>query len=178
MNKRIKKLRKTLDLTQQEFASRIGSVQNTITGYETGRRTPSNQVISLICKTFNVSETWLRTGEGEMFVPESNETLGALIQERGLSNREYILVERFLELRPEIRDGILEYCTKVAEDLKRADEQEIMQARCETATYRREMEQQSREARAREEARLLREQADAIEQGQGKSSAFLATKEA
>ena len=71
MNDRIKKLRRELDLTQQEFAARIGSVQNTITGYETGRRTPSNQVISLICKEFHVREEWLRTGEGEMFRKKS-----------------------------------------------------------------------------------------------------------
>lgn len=63
----IKALRKALRLTQQEFAARIGSVQNTITGYETGRRSPSGQVISLICKEFGASESWLRTGEGEMF---------------------------------------------------------------------------------------------------------------
>lgn len=68
MNDRIKQLRKQLNLTQQQFAERIGSVQNTITGYETGRRLPSNQVITLICKTFNVNEQWLRTGEGEMFI--------------------------------------------------------------------------------------------------------------
>ena len=66
---RIKDLRKALKLNQSEFASRIGSVQNTITGYETGRREPSNQVITLICREFGVSETWLRTGEGEMFTP-------------------------------------------------------------------------------------------------------------
>ena len=50
MELRIKALRKALGLTQQEFADKIGSVQNTITGYETGRRTPSNQVIALICE--------------------------------------------------------------------------------------------------------------------------------
>ena len=69
MNNRIKELRKQLRLTQQQFAERIGSVQNTITGYETGRRVPSGQVIALICREFGVNETWLRTGEGEMFAP-------------------------------------------------------------------------------------------------------------
>lgn len=68
MHERIKKLRKALSLTQQEFAEKIGSVQNTITGYETGRRAPSGQVIALICREFNVNEVWLRTGEGEMFM--------------------------------------------------------------------------------------------------------------
>ena len=69
MQTRIKSLRKALGLTQQEFAEKLGSVQNTITGYETGRRVPSNQVIALIVREFNVSEVWLRTGAGEMFTP-------------------------------------------------------------------------------------------------------------
>lgn len=70
---RIRELRKALKLNQSDFASRIGSVQNTITGYETGRREPSNQVITLICREFDVNETWLRTGEGEMLQPISRD---------------------------------------------------------------------------------------------------------
>lgn len=68
MKERLKKLRKTLDLTQQEFADKIGSARNNIAGYETGRRSPSAAVISLICTKFNVNENWLRTGSGEMFI--------------------------------------------------------------------------------------------------------------
>lgn len=67
MNERLKKLRKTLDLTQQEFADKLGSTRDNIGGYETGRRNPSVAVISLICTKFNVNETWLKTGEGNMF---------------------------------------------------------------------------------------------------------------
>lgn len=68
MKERLRKLRKTLDLTQQEFADRIGSARDNIAGYETGRRNPSVAVISLICTKFNVNEDWLRTGNGEMFI--------------------------------------------------------------------------------------------------------------
>ena len=69
MNERLKKLRKTLDLTQQEFADKVGTPRDNIGGYETGRRKPSDAVISLICKTNfppkgKVNENWLRTGEG------------------------------------------------------------------------------------------------------------------
>lgn len=71
MNERIKKLRKALDLTQQDFANRLGTTRDNIAGYETGRRSPSVAVISLICREFDVSETWLRTGEGDMFVSMS-----------------------------------------------------------------------------------------------------------
>jgi transcriptional regulator with XRE-family HTH domain len=71
LNERIKKLRKALDLTQQDFANRLGTTRDNIAGYETGRRSPSVAVISLICREFDVSETWLRTGEGDMFIPMS-----------------------------------------------------------------------------------------------------------
>lgn len=61
---RIKKIRKKLNLTQEEFSKRMGTSRNNIAGYEIGRREPSNAVISLICKEFGVNEAWLRTGEG------------------------------------------------------------------------------------------------------------------
>lgn len=73
MNERLKKLRKTLDLTQQEFADRIGSKRNTIAKYETDTNAPSAAVISLICREFNVNENWLRTGEGDIFLEMSRD---------------------------------------------------------------------------------------------------------
>lgn len=72
MNERLKKLRKVLDLTQQEFADKIGIARGNIGSYEVGKSAISNAVISLICKTDfpkgRVNENWLRTGEGEMFL--------------------------------------------------------------------------------------------------------------
>lgn len=67
MEERIRKLRRSLDLTQQEFADKLGVARNNIAGYEIGRRSPSDAVVSLICAKFSVNEEWLRTGEGEMF---------------------------------------------------------------------------------------------------------------
>lgn len=64
---RIKELRKAKGLTQFEFADRLKVSRSNIASYETGKNELSSAVISLICRTFSVSETWLRTGEGEMF---------------------------------------------------------------------------------------------------------------
>lgn len=69
---RIRKIRRELDLTQQEFADRIGSKRNTIAKYETGTNDPSTAVISLICREFNVNEEWLRDGIGEPFREAAN----------------------------------------------------------------------------------------------------------
>lgn len=70
MNERLKKLRKTLELTQQEFADRIGIKRNTLATYESGRNEPIDAVVSLICREFNVYEGWLRNGgsDDDMFV--------------------------------------------------------------------------------------------------------------
>ena len=114
LNERIKKLRKGLDLTQQEFANRLGTTRNNIAGYEVGRRSPSEAVISLICKTFNVSETWLRTGEGEMFVPSPNGVLDELAQKYGLSVRGKVIVEKFLDLKPDVQEAVASYIEEVA----------------------------------------------------------------
>ena len=68
MQDRLKELRKTLGLTQQEFADKIGIQRGTYAKYEIGRNEPIDAVIRLICTTFNVNEGWLRNGSGEMFV--------------------------------------------------------------------------------------------------------------
>lgn len=72
MNERIKELRKRLNLTQQEFADRLSIKRGAVANYEVGRNTPSASVIALICREFNVSERWLREGEGDMFLPQDD----------------------------------------------------------------------------------------------------------
>lgn len=71
MKDRLKLLRKELGLTQEKFAERLNIKRNTLANYEIGRNEPIDAVISLICREFNVNETWLRTGEGEMFKERS-----------------------------------------------------------------------------------------------------------
>ena len=73
MQERIKEIRKHYKLTQTEFGERIGVKGNTITGYETGIRTPSDAVIVSICREFNCNEVWLRTGEGDPFQEETRQ---------------------------------------------------------------------------------------------------------
>lgn len=72
MTERIKAIRRAVGCTQQEFADRLGLKRNTIATYEIGKAVPSDRTISDICREFRVSEVWLRTGEGEMFIPQSD----------------------------------------------------------------------------------------------------------
>lgn len=85
MEKRIKKIRKTLDLTQQEFAERIGVKRNTVATYEMEKSKPNDWAVSLICREFNVNKEWLRTGIGQMFKPTLSTALDKLKKEYNLS---------------------------------------------------------------------------------------------
>ena len=113
LGERIKKVRKALDLTQREFGERIAMKQNSVAQIEMGRGT-SDQTIFSICKTFNVSETWLRTGEGQMFLPKSNTVLEQLAAEHNLTAVDRALIEKFLSLKPEDRMVLVDYAQKVA----------------------------------------------------------------
>lgn len=76
INNRIKEIRQSKGLTQSQFSEIIGLSRNYIALIEIGERVPSDRTISDICREFNVNETWLRTGKGEMFKPKSrNEEL-------------------------------------------------------------------------------------------------------
>lgn len=122
MEKRIKKIRKTLDLTQQEFAERIGVKRNTVATYEMGKSKPSDSALSLICREFNVNEEWLRTGIGQMFKPTLNIALDKLKKEYNLSIEDSLLIEKFVKMKSEKRAAITEYILEVADSLKNKSE--------------------------------------------------------
>ncbi|MDE6872948.1 MAG: helix-turn-helix domain-containing protein [Lachnospiraceae bacterium] len=109
MKDRIKKLRKILDMTQQEFADRIGVKRNTIGQYEIGRNEPIDAVTSLICREFDVREEWLRTGEGEMFKPKPSDVLDQLAYKYKLFNFDYVMIEKFLAMPPDLRRAIYDH---------------------------------------------------------------------
>lgn len=73
MKDRIKKIRKQAGLNQTEFGLNIGVRQSAITGYETGAREPLDAVIKSMCSAYQINEQWLRTGEGEMYLPKTKE---------------------------------------------------------------------------------------------------------
>ena len=61
---RIKKLRKLCRVSQGLFSEMFGVTSSHISKLETGKATPSDQLIKSICRELDVREEWLRTGEG------------------------------------------------------------------------------------------------------------------
>ena len=76
LSDRISLLISELGLKKTAFAERLHISQAFVSQLCSGIKSPSDRTITDICREFNVSETWLRTGEGEMFQPVSrNEEL-------------------------------------------------------------------------------------------------------
>jgi transcriptional regulator with XRE-family HTH domain len=110
-----------LDLTQQEFADRIGIKRNTIANYESGRNEPVDSVISLICREYGVNEIWLRTGEGEMFTPNPATELDALKERYGLSQAECSLIDVFVNMNEKDRKTVLDFVVHAADSIREND---------------------------------------------------------
>lgn len=114
MKERIRKLRRSLDMTQQEFADRIGIKRNTIANYETGRNDPVDSVVSLICREFNVNENWLRTGEGDMFIERSRDEQIASFVGSLQANADDSFKKRFISMLSALDDAEWEVLEKMA----------------------------------------------------------------
>jgi transcriptional regulator with XRE-family HTH domain len=121
LNKRIKLIRDSENLTQDEFGKRIGSARNTIANYETGNRTPSNAVIISICKEFNVNETWLRTGEGEMFCPTDRFTEIAKLTRELLTEESDSFKNRLISALSRLNEEQWEVLEALAESLQKKE---------------------------------------------------------
>lgn len=63
---RIKLIRTSKNLSQDEFGRIINLSRSQIAGYETGAKNVTDRAINDICREFKINEEWLRAGEGEM----------------------------------------------------------------------------------------------------------------
>ena len=108
ISQRIKKLRQTLHMTQTEFSKALGLTQGHMTSIENGKRNITERTVMSICRTYNVSEEWLREGKGEMFTVSGKNNLKQLAKDYHLSEQEQLLLTSFLEMPAKQR----KICTK------------------------------------------------------------------
>lgn len=103
MKDRIKAIREDADLTQKEFADRLGFTMNYVYMMESGRREPSVATAREICRQFSVNEVWLATGQGEMHrrrtITDAAETVSRLLTDASDSPAA-IVISELLALDP------------------------------------------------------------------------------
>ena len=79
VNQRIKKLRKELKLTQNEFSSVITISSGQLACIETEKRIVNDRTIKLICDSFKVNGEWLRTGKGDTYTEDKDNRYNKVI---------------------------------------------------------------------------------------------------
>ena len=106
---RLGELVKALGMKKVRFAEQVGVDKSYVTQLTKGIRQPSDLLVTSICREFNVNETWLRTGEGEMFKPESAFDLGEYVKRHGMTALETEILKAYLELDPAMRGKLLQH---------------------------------------------------------------------
>ena len=79
VNERLAQTRKTLKLTQREFAEKISVATGYIASMEIGDRKVNPRIMKLVSSIFNVNLLWLETGEGEMFYTDTESEIEEIV---------------------------------------------------------------------------------------------------
>ena len=105
---RLRLLRKDiLKMSQAEFSNEINISRSNLGNIETGVINATDRVIADICAAFNVSEEWLRTGEGEMMSQKSKSIVDELSAIYRLDERRKRLLGNFLSLNDEDQEKLI-----------------------------------------------------------------------
>lgn len=123
IGERIEILRKDLSMSRRVFGERLGVSESVIVNIEYDRLKRPDQketLYKLICKEFNVNEEWLRTGEGEMFLPL---TKNQLITEfaADLVMEDNTFKKRLFEALAKLSESEWEVLEKLADSLTKKD---------------------------------------------------------
>lgn len=123
IGERIKEVRKNEKLTQQEFADRLNLKRNTVGSYEVNVVVPSDRTIKDICDKFGIREEWLRNGEGEMFVQDTqSEQVAAFLADLTKDDSD-TFKKRFVEMLAGLSPADWELLERMAEKLTQKKEE-------------------------------------------------------
>ena len=122
---RVKEVRKSLNLTMEQFGNKLGVTKVAISNIEKEKRNLTEQMSRAIFREFNVSEEWLKTGEGEMYqqLSEDEEIAGIVsdLLEEGKDNAFYGIIleiaKTYNELSPASQKVLTEAAEKLADNL-------------------------------------------------------------
>lgn len=169
INERLFTLRtsKEIDLNQEAFGSKINLSKFSISNYEIGKRDLPDRVITDICRVFNVSETWLRTGEGEMFVKTDDSLISKLSAEYDLSDTEKRVLSAYLRLDETRRAQLVDFISYFSNELVKSVSPEI------TATVAIRPAVNDRKLSRAEKEELMKRQLDAEEKVQTSSASTI-----
>lgn len=114
ISERLKIIRSSKNMNQSEFAKLLGIGQSTLGMMEVGKRNVSERHIKTICSICNISEIWLRTGEGEMYISDTQtDIFDSIREELNLSNVEEKILRGYFELDEKSRKAVTDFIVNI-----------------------------------------------------------------
>lgn len=114
MYERLKRIRKTIKLTQSQFAASLGLGQSTYAMMEVGKRDILDRHIKTICALYNVNEEWFRTGNGDMFRTPFDSFLKELSAKYNIDDTVKAVITAYLELDTHERATVTSFIARVS----------------------------------------------------------------
>ena len=100
-------------LKKVDFAKRLKLSQPFVSELCSGAKMPSDRTISDICFEFQINEHWLRTGEGDMKLKQSEDDAERLANiMRGTSENKKQLIRIISAMPDELLDEMISYMKK------------------------------------------------------------------
>lgn len=124
INQRILEVRKALKMSQTKFGKEIGVSRGVINNIDLNVVPAKPLLIQQICRAYNVNETWLTTGEGEMFIKQSRTDEIAQFVGRTLATTEDTFQKRLIAALSKLSVEEWEVLEKLANDLAAPKEKE------------------------------------------------------
>lgn len=160
MNERVLKLRKELNLTQEEMGISLGVTRAAISKIESGDRNLTEQMIIAISRTYDVNTNWLRYGQGEMFIESDEISLDEYAKKNQISAYETEIIKGYLSLEPEVRNKFMEVLRSAAKATE--DKRVLSVVKDETADFGKPVAAHNDSPLTEEEMRLMRKDLDKL----------------
>lgn len=126
IHERIRTIREEKGLSRKAFGEILGVSGDVINNIESNRLKRPEQkkpIYKLICEKFDINEKWLRTGEGEMFLPVEDdiaEYVSELLEDE--DNPFYdiikVIMKTYLELDEKNKDIFKSFAKSLADNIK------------------------------------------------------------
>lgn len=125
LRKRLIEARISKNYNRKQFAEALGVPYRTVTNYENGSREPGSDYITKVANFCGCTTDWLlgRSDENEN---KSVTNLDDIVQEFKLNEKERIVLEKFVKLKPEARSELLKFFVDIADAINTYDANSIL----------------------------------------------------
>ena len=160
-NESVREVRQSAKLTMEEFGAKLGVSRAAISNVENGNRNLTDQLCKSISREFNVSEDWLRTGNGSKRRPILDDEVGKIVDKYNLDATEELIIREYLGLKEEQRKVFQDYLKKLRQSILDS----AAQAPTAADPKQQEIERKVEEYRAELESQAASEKSEASQTG-------------